>query len=681
MAQGLTQKAASTALGALSAEGIVALRHKHESLASFAAQRAIRSGENPLQGLESPELPSAAAQSAASSECQQTRKAPPGASARLLSSLLDDRVLAASALLKVLARHPARRASLATLARSHTLAEDADLADALAARLGLSRLSEKDGPPDPGLIDAFGLDRCVRLRVVPWCRRGGVTLVATSDPESVSDALSTLRALFGPLALGVISEREFYDALAAFKGRALVAQAEASVPAAESCRGWRPRRVALALTIGLAGAGLWAFVAPQSFILAGLAVLLVFLLLTSLLKLAAAVAATRAPAPSSLRLSPSETPFFSLLIPLYREPTIAPRLIRRLEALDWPREQLEVLLVVEADDHATANALKHTALPGFMRVIVVPEGQLKTKPRALNYALNFTRGDIIGVYDAEDAPEPDQLRQVAAAFATGGARVGCVQGVLDYYNALSNWLTRCFTIEYAAWFRLILPGLARLGLVVPLGGTTLFLRRETLSALGGWDAHNVTEDADLGVRLARHGWKTVLVSAATLEEANGRPWAWIRQRSRWLKGYAMTWAVHARHPVRLWRDLGPWRFFGFQILFLGTLVQFLFAPLFWALWLLTFGIAGLTLPAGAVQPVVALLLFGEAVTLGVNLLALRTKRHRPLRLWVIALWCYFPLATLAAWKAVWELLARPFFWDKTTHGVDDRHHIPVVRGT
>jgi len=197
----------------------------------------------------------------------------------------------------------------------------------------------------------------------------------------------------------------------------------------------------------------------------------------------------------------------------------------------------------------------------------------------------------VGVYDAEDAPAPDQLLQVARHFANRGEKVACLQGVLDYYNAPANWLTRCFTLEYAAWFRVVLPGLERLGLVVPLGGTTLFFRRKVLEQLGAWDAHNVTEDADLGVRLARHGYRTELIATTTQEEANGRIWPWVRQRSRWLKGYAITYGVHMRAPRQLYRDLGARRFWGFQVLFACTLSQFLMAPLLWSFWVIPFGIA------------------------------------------------------------------------------------------
>ena len=187
------------------------------------------------------------------------------------------------------------------------------------------------------------------------------------------------------------------------------------------------------------------------------------------------------------------------------------------------------MLVLEQHDTVTRDTIARTELPSWISVIEVPSAnRLTTKPRALNYALDFCRGSIIGVWDAEDAPEPDQIEKVVTSFQDAPESVACLQGVLDYYNPKTNWISRCFTIEYATWWRMILPGVAQLGLVIPLGGTTLFFRRNILEKLCGWDAHNVTEDADLGIRLARHGYVTELIPTVTFEEANCRAWPWVK---------------------------------------------------------------------------------------------------------------------------------------------------------
>ncbi|MGB4828799.1 MAG: glycosyltransferase, partial [Paracoccaceae bacterium] len=224
------------------------------------------------------------------------------------------------------------------------------------------------------------------------------------------------------------------------------------------------------------------------------------------------------------------------------------------------------------------------------------------------------------------------------------------------------------------WFRLILPGVARLGLAVPLGGTTLFFRRSVIEELGGWDAHNVTEDADLGIRLARHGYRTELLDTVTGEEANCRVIPWIKQRSRWIKGYMMTWAVHMRQPRLLARQLGAWRFLGFQIMFLGTILQFLLAPLMWSFWSIPLGLGhplSSVLSQGDVLAISMAFILSEVVNLTLGIIALKRSRHRLSPLWVATLHFYFPLAALAAYKGLWEMLTRPFYWDKTSHGIYD----------
>jgi len=307
-------------------------------------------------------------------------------------------------------------------------------------------------------------------------------------------------------------------------------------------------------------------------------------------------------------------------------------------------------------------------------VVVVPQGRIKTKPRALNHALDQCRGSIIGVYDAEDAPAADQIRKVVARFYQRGPEVACLQGILDYYNPSTNWLSRCFTIEYATWFRLVLPGIARLGFAIPLGGTTLFFRRAALEALGAWDAHNVTEDADLGIRLARHGYRTELIDTVTLEEANCRPLPWVKQRSRWLKGYMITWAVHMRDPVLLWRQLGWRQFAGFQMLFLCTLTQTLLIPFLMSFWAVPLGLPhplAAALPSSGLLAMMLIFVMTEVLSISLGVIALRRTDHKLSPLWAATLHFYFPLGALASYKAVWEVVTRPFYWDKTSHGVFD----------
>ncbi|MGB1035392.1 MAG: glycosyltransferase family 2 protein, partial [Primorskyibacter sp.] len=442
-------------------------------------------------------------------------------------------------------------------------------------------------PADPALRTPLAARSCIRLGVMPWRQVDGTTLLACTAPATVDR--SALERLLGPVRLAQCAQADIDAALTQRHGSALIARAEASVPPAQSCRNMHHLRGRLSLMALACLAGLATVLAPLWVLSALTMIALLSMVAAQGVKVAALLMARTAAPPAPPQISDPGLPPVTLLIPLFKERDIATVLLRRLHALRYPRDRLDVLLILEDDDTQTRAAIRATPLAPWMRVVVVPRGHVRTKPRAMNYALTFAKGTIVGIYDAEDAPDPDQLLQIAARFRDDSG-VDCLQGILDYYNPCSNWLSRCFTIEYAVWFRLLLPGLVRMGFAIPLGGTTVFIRRHVLDAVHGWDAHNVTEDADLGLRLARYGYRTDVVHTVTREEANNRAWPWVRQRSRWLKGYIVTYLVHMRRPAALWHDLGPWRFIGVQLVLLTAIVQFTLAPVLWSFWALPLGL-------------------------------------------------------------------------------------------
>ena len=591
------------------------------------------------------------------------------------AELLRAGVVSADDMVSALAHQGREAGHLSDVLRARGLVVERDLLDIKARNWGIKVIDLASALPDPRLIDAIGAANCLRHGLVPWRRVGGVTVVALSRPEEFRRLRPMLEEKLGPVSAGLAPARSVVTAVHAWRGPRLAQLSENRVPAAESCRDWPKLHRAPGVVVALITLVALAVVAPLGLGLGFLAFALVTLALLVALKLAATVAALRALPPEPEHAIDAIPPVVSIIVALFREGDIAPRLVRRLARLDYPEDLLDVILAVEAGDQVTIDALTTAELPPWMRVIVVPEGEVKTKPRALNHALTFARGAIIGVYDAEDAPDPDQLLQVVSRFQRSDPKVACLQGVLDYYNPRTNWLSRCFTIEYAGWFRLILPGIARLGLVVPLGGTTLFFRRNVLEELGGWDAHNVTEDADLGIRLARHGYRTELIATVTEEEANCRALPWIKQRSRWIKGYMMTWAVHMRSPRLLWRQLGPRAFIGFQVMFLGSIVQSLLAPLLMSFMIVPFGLPHPlleVLPTAAIWAMVTIVILSEVANLTVGLIGTRRTRHGLSLWWVPTMKLYFPLASLASYKALFELVTRPFYWDKTTHGIFDQ---------
>jgi cellulose synthase/poly-beta-1,6-N-acetylglucosamine synthase-like glycosyltransferase len=332
-----------------------------------------------------------------------------------------------------------------------------------------------------------------------------------------------------------------------------------------------------------------------------------------------------------------------------------------------------VKFVLESDDQETWRALSSLELGAPFEIVTAPAFGPRTKPKALNVALPLVRGALTVVYDAEDKPEPDQLRRAVAMFRNGDRRLACLQAPLTIDNTADNWLTRMFTAGYAGQFDILLPALAAMRLPLPLGGSSNHFRTAVLRRAGGWDPYNVTEDADLGIRLYRLGYHTGVLPSATYEEAPARFSAWLRQRTRWYKGWMQTWLVHMRRPRRLWRDLNPAGAFAFQLLLAGNVLSALVHPIFMAVLgylllteppLLAFGDMGkpimfyaATWLAGYVSTIVL-----EANGLGRRGLL----RHGWALLFTPLYWF---LLSWAAWRALYQLLRDPQRWEKTEHGL------------
>jgi cellulose synthase/poly-beta-1,6-N-acetylglucosamine synthase-like glycosyltransferase len=369
-------------------------------------------------------------------------------------------------------------------------------------------------------------------------------------------------------------------------------------------------------------------------------------------------------------------PTYSVLVPLFRETEVAQQLLSSLFRLDYPRDRLDIKLILEASDQATRALIRDEDLPDHMEVIVVPAHGPQTKPKALNYALQFARGDLLTVFDAEDQPDEDELRLAAAGFATASDHCACLQARLFFHNVNDNWLTRQFAIEYACHFELLLPMFASLNLPVPLGGTSNHFRTDILRKIGAWDPYNVTEDADLGIRLARSGYLTGMLEAGTLEEANCELRNWVNQRSRWLKGWLQTWFVHMRNPVRLWRELGPRGFVVVQATMLGVIFSALVHP-FFTVWI-AIAIAEerflstdhgffSILAAGTGLAVLACGYLVGVMIAHVASLRVYGRSWWPAILLVMPL--YWLMMSAAAWLAVWQFIRAPFHWNKTRHGI------------
>jgi cellulose synthase/poly-beta-1,6-N-acetylglucosamine synthase-like glycosyltransferase len=372
-------------------------------------------------------------------------------------------------------------------------------------------------------------------------------------------------------------------------------------------------------------------------------------------------------------LDERDLPVYSILVPLYREPESVANIVAAIAAMDYPKDKLDVQLLLEEDDSATRAAADALSLPPGFRVTLVPWSFPRTKPKACNIGLAGARGDRLVIYDAEDRPEPDQLRKAVAAFRALPPEVICLQCKLNFYNPRQNLLTRWFAGEYATWFDLSLPGLSAMGAVVPLGGTSNHFSTAALRGLLGWDAYNVTEDCDLGLRIYRRGGRTRMLDSTTWEEACSSLPYWIRQRTRWLKGYMQTWLVHMRDPVALWRELGPANFFHVQTLIGGMVFSLWINPLFWAMALVWFFFRWTALMAlfpGPVFLASAFCLFaGNFMFVYLGAIGCYRRRYFDLVKYALAAPPYWALMSWGAWRAFGQFFSNPFHWEKTRHGL------------
>lgn len=541
---------------------------------------------------------------------------------------------------------------------------------------------------EPGLVDAvaahrFPLEATLRLRAVPLADRDGVLTAATSE-EPTPELLETLAVVYPgrEIDLRITTDWDIDRAIALAHRRKVT---DASIyglyfrDQAESAFTvfTLPQYLAFAvLVLGLVAA-LWA--EPLGTLLLLNVPVTLFFLAVVVFRTWVGVSGAGAETAISFTdeevrgIDPRTLPTYTILVPVYQERRVIGRLLASLAALDYPRDKLDIIILFEENDPETLAAAKAAAPGANVRFLIVPAGDPQTKPKACNVGLLYAQGEHLVVYDAEDRPDPDQLRKAVLAFRHGPPRLACVQAALNYYNWNENFLTRMFTLEYSFWFDYLLPGLDRLRLPIPLGGTSNHFRTDVLRELGGWDPFNVTEDADLGIRAAMHGYRVGIINSTTFEEANKHVGNWIRQRSRWIKGYMQTALVFSRDPIGLVRRAGVRQTLGFVLLVAGTPLIFLFQPVAIGLtvgWLLTrTQMLEPLFPPWLLYLSLFNLLIGNALAIYVNMFAVFKRRLHPLVGFALLNPVYWLLHSVAAFKALGQLFTRPYYWEKTVHGL------------
>lgn len=386
--------------------------------------------------------------------------------------------------------------------------------------------------------------------------------------------------------------------------------------------------------------------------------------------------------PEEITLADSqrEWPMYSIFCPLYKEWNVLPQFVTAISKMDYPKDKLQVMLLLEEDDQETIDKARSFNLPHYFDIVVVPHSLPKTKPKACNYGLKKAKGEYIVIYDAEDVPDPFQLKKAILAFERVPENVVCIQAKLNFYNPHQNILTRLFTAEYSLWFDLVLTGLQSISAPIPLGGTSNHFKTKDLLILKGWDSFNVTEDCDLGIRLVKHGYKTALIDSTTLEEANSDASNWFWQRSRWIKGYMQSYLVHMRRPqefIKNWRE--P-HVLTFQLVVGGKVLSMLINPFMWIITLTYFlfrPIVGPTIesfyPPLILYMGTICLILGNFLYMYYYMIGCSKREHDDLIKYSLLVPFYWLAMSAAAYVAIWKLIVAPHHWSKTKHGLHLNH--------
>ena len=554
--------------------------------------------------------------------------------------------------------------------------------EAYAQNFDLPFVDLLDEPPDRALLSAADVDTYAHRLTMPWRRHDGRLAIATAEPGP--QTLLFARRRWGTAIEFVVASK--FDIIVAIQtafadslSRRAVHELAELDPDMSAQTVFTPGQITFGyvlLSLTLLG---FAFAPIATLIILNIAMGAFYLGNFIFKGILVSVGGRRSAAMDhtiaieARALREEDLPVFTVLVPMFREAKMVQGLARALRALDYPLGKLDIKIVLEAGDRETIEAARTLGLEGVFEIILVPPSHPQTKPKACNFALRFARGEYLVIYDAEDRPEADQLRKAVATFRRSPRNTACLQCRLNYYNVAENWLTRMFTLDYALWFDHVLPGLERLNMPIPLGGTSNHFRTAVLRELHAWDPFNVTEDADLGIRIGQKGYRVGVVDSTTFEEASCHTSNWIRQRSRWIKGYMQTLLVHTRRPLQLIRHAGPLGFLGFVFFIGGTVLTGLLNPIFWALyfcWLVaSIGSFDMLFPPILLFLALFNLLAGNGAFIYLTMLAPIHRRWLELIPYSLTVFGYWVLMSIAAYKALYQLLRDPFFWEKTHHGV------------
>lgn len=571
---------------------------------------------------------------------------------------------------------------------------DIDFYKKLAKLYGLDYLPEIDIPLNPKDSIAYQIptEILIKAQLYPFIKNGKI-FVATSTPFIDKDTLDDVLSYTGRAGYKLIMTTPFQlrEALKMLYYIEFSTVAEGVLKYLQNTLSASPPailRLAKFIVVMNVIILLLGFVLPKSFLLSLFFAINIFYIYLNILKLTIFIRSINKAEDVIVKISDDEIklledqllPRYTILSPLRFEANMVKKLVSQLDSLDYPKSKLEIMFLVGVDDQETIAALKKAGIDNeggelsrydnYMSIVKVPKAQVDTKPLVCNYGLRFATGDYTVIYDAEDRPDVDQLKKAVLGFQSSSLETVCLQGKLNFYNSHKNLLTKFFSLEYGMWYDYFLPGLQSINAPIPLGGTSNHFITKALRKAGEWDPYNVTEDADLGMRIYRNKHRTRILDTCTLEEATSSIGAWLKQRSRWEKGYLATLVVHARHPITLYRDLGFKKFIHGLTVFFGNFYMPFINPLLWVITILyILGLFNLgTLPAYIWAPAVFNLVIGNLIHIAMHLMAAIRQKHYDLAPLALILPLYWILISIATYIASWDILTKPYQWVKTRHG-------------
>jgi cellulose synthase/poly-beta-1,6-N-acetylglucosamine synthase-like glycosyltransferase len=576
------------------------------------------------------------------------------------------KIITHSVLLYALELHKRYGVRLGEVLIAEKMVQEQDLYRALAEQYNLSYINLADQPPDLSLFDPTQKALYESYNFLPGQKIDGKIIYAVSE---VNDEL--LVHLAENSSLVIASKTEINKKVADYFSAENVDHADNNLwytRPAQSAKylfsNWQNNILKLLVILLL----VICYIEPKKFVLTIFILGHLFFSLNFLFKFflfAPATISKSCVTKDKLSIPDDQLPIYSVIVPLYKEKEVLGQLLNALNNIDYPRAKLDIKLVVEEDDNETLTEIYRLNQYGY-HIIEVPFSEPRTKGKACNYALHYTKGKYVTILDADDIPDPHQLKKAVNKFVSSSEEVVCLQARLNYYNREENLLTKLFAIEYSIWFDLLLPGLELTRIPIPLGGTSNHFVRDKLVELGGWDAYNMTEDADLGIRISAKNYKTLVLDSITLEEAPVGIISWLKQRSRWIKGYMQTYIVHMRHPILLYQAIGLHGMVGFQLFVGAPCISMLLIPFVYLSTI--FCLLGDFLPN-------SFILISQANLIGILLLMLIsvifiTTRNR----WKMfganfVFPFYWLLHSIAAWRGLWQLIQHPHYWDKTKHGM------------